>query len=807
MSPATLTKPTVNLVSKSQLAKLLATENITIEHSAKAHTASFDTNQRKLTLPIWNKASEDVYDMLVAHEVGHALITPKEGVYMPICERVCPKNPAKFFGYLNIVEDIRVDLYIKNSFPGVRRSYFNAFNELLKGDFFDLKTRPLSSLAFGDRVNVYAKAGQYGFLDVPFSAEEQVIVDDAMKVSTFDEVAAVAERIYNQSKKPEQAPDEQAPAPQPTDAAGQEPPCEDGQGGDDQGEADADGFCPEPQTDGESSSKSDEDESDEDSDAPSAGNGQEDSDSDSDQSDDAQDDGDNKSNRGNRGGSAPSDKQDEIEQDAPDLKTDTAANKAFNDLQDHSKNADYAYKNMPRINLDAVIFDYKTVLSDLSPFESSAYYSGATVFAKIQERNKSFVLNLVKQFEQKMAADTVRRTKYSRTGALDMRRISNYKFSDDLFLKNATVQSGKNHGMVFIMDWSGSMGDYLLPTVEQLIALCLFCRRMNIPFEVFAFTNSVPNRTDDQKFGYGEYEKQHDAMIAAQALISPDYTISKTPGEYSQLNFNGFLEVHGIGMINFLSSKMSAQDFKKGAELFCQLAVNCDYSGCELGKGTTRVNSPHNIEKIYSLSGTPLTESAFVAIDIVNRFKVQNRLDIVNTVFLTDGEPSSSIGAIKYSAGNIVVNMPNRKQKMVYSQDITNKYSTMYSTSIELIGIIEIFRELTGSNAISIHLTCKRGSKILADRYALGNLQKSINLQQEWKDNDFFSVKDIGFTESFVIDAKSEILDPDDIFDGLKENASDAVIARTFIKGNQKQSTSRVLLNRFSDLIAKKVLA
>ena len=800
MSPATLTKPTVNLVSKSQLAKLLATENITIEHSAKAHTASFDTNQRKLTLPIWNKASEDVYDMLVAHEVGHALITPKEGVYMPICERVCPKNPAKFFGYLNIVEDIRVDLYIKNSFPGVRRSYFNAFNELLKGDFFDLKTRPLSSLAFGDRVNVYAKAGQYGFLDVPFSAEEQVIVDDAMKVSTFDEVAAVAERIYNQSKKPEQA-----PAPQPTDAGGQEPPCEDGEGGDAQGEADADGFCPEPQTDGESSSNNNEDESDEDSDAPSAGNGQEDSDSD--QSDDAQDDGDNKSNRGNRGGSAPSDKQDEIEQDAPDLKTDTAANKAFNDLQDHSKNGDYSYKNMPRINLDAVIFDYKTVLSDLSPFESSTNYSGATVFAKIQERNKSFVLNLVKQFEQKMAADTVRRTKYSRTGALDMRRISNYKFSDDLFLKNATVQSGKNHGMVFIMDWSGSMGDYLLPTVEQLIALCLFCRRMNIPFEVFAFTNSVPNRTDDQKFGYGEYEKQHDAMVAAQALISPDYTISKTPGEYSQLNFNGFLEVHGIGMINFLSSKMSAQDFKKGAELFCQLAVNCDYSGCELGKGTTRVNSAHNIEKIYSLSGTPLTESAFVAIDIVNRFKVQNRLDIVNTVFLTDGEPSSSIGAIKYSAGNIVVNMPNRKQKMVYSQDITNKYSTMYSTSIELIGIIEIFRELTGSNAISIHLTSKRGSKMLADRYALGNLQKSINLQQEWKDNDFFSVKDIGFTESFVIDAKAEILDPDDIFDGLKDNASDAVIARTFIKGNQKQSTSRVLLNRFSDLIAKKVLA
>ena len=806
MSPATLTKPTVNLVSKSQLAKLLATENITIEHSAKAHTASFDTNRRKLTLPIWNKASEDVYDMLVAHEVGHALITPKEGVYMPICERVCPQNPAKFFAYLNIVEDIRVDSHIKSSFPGVRRSYFNAFNELLKGDFFDLKSQSLSSMSFGDRVNIYSKAGQYGFIDVPFSAEEQVIVDDAMKVSTFDQVCAVAERIYNQSKKLEQS-----PTPQPTDAAGQQPPCEDGQGGDAEGEADADGSGAATQKN--PSPKNDEsDESDDDSDAPSVSNGQ--GDSQSDQSDDAQDDGDEEEGKGNRGGSAGSSngEQEEAEQDAPDLKTDAAANRAFKNLQDHSNNSDYAYKNMPRINLDAVIFDYKTVMTDLSPFESCPNYSGATVFAKIQERNKSFVLNLVKQFEQKMAADTVRRTKYSRTGALDMRRISNYKFSDDLFLKNATVQAGKNHGMVFIMDWSGSMGDYLLPTVEQLIALCLFCRRMNIPFEVFAFTNSVPNRTDTQKFEYGEYEKQHDAMVTAQVKISPDYKISKIPGEYSQIDFNGFLEVNNIGMINFLSSKMSAQEFRKGAELFCQLAVNCDYSGSELGKGMSRVWSQNRIEEAsistkYSLSGTPLTEAAYVAIDIVNRFKVQNRLDIVNTVFLTDGEPSSSIGAFKYSAGNIVVNMPNRKQKLVFSQDIHRKYSTMYSSSIELIGIIEIFRELTGSNAISIHLTSKRGSKMLADRYALGNLQKSVDLQQEWKDNDFFSVKDIGFTESFVIDAKAEIVDPDDIFEGLKDNASDAVIARTFIKGNQKQSTSRVLLNRFSDLIAKKVLA
>ena len=60
---------------KGQLAKLLATEDLIIEHK-KVETASFDVNRRLLTLPIWQDASESVYDMLVAHEVAHALFTP-----------------------------------------------------------------------------------------------------------------------------------------------------------------------------------------------------------------------------------------------------------------------------------------------------------------------------------------------------------------------------------------------------------------------------------------------------------------------------------------------------------------------------------------------------------------------------------------------------------------------------------------------------------------------------------------------------------------------------------------------------------
>ena len=60
---------------KGNLARLLASENLTVIHKA-VKTASFDVNKRVLTLPIWQGISNRVYDMLVGHEVGHALFTP-----------------------------------------------------------------------------------------------------------------------------------------------------------------------------------------------------------------------------------------------------------------------------------------------------------------------------------------------------------------------------------------------------------------------------------------------------------------------------------------------------------------------------------------------------------------------------------------------------------------------------------------------------------------------------------------------------------------------------------------------------------
>ena len=51
---------------KSQLAKLLATEDIVVEHK-HVETAQFNVDTRVLILPLWEKASNYVYAVSYTH--------------------------------------------------------------------------------------------------------------------------------------------------------------------------------------------------------------------------------------------------------------------------------------------------------------------------------------------------------------------------------------------------------------------------------------------------------------------------------------------------------------------------------------------------------------------------------------------------------------------------------------------------------------------------------------------------------------------------------------------------------------------
>ena len=149
---------------KGNLARLLATENLIVEHR-KTPTASFDVDRRVLTLPNWDKASSTVYDMLVGHEVGHALFTPNED-WRSVAD--CPKD------FVNVIEDARIEKLMKRTYPGLRKSFSGGYKELNDQDFFGTEGEDFNTFSLIDRINLHFKVGASAMM--PFSIEEQVFV-------------------------------------------------------------------------------------------------------------------------------------------------------------------------------------------------------------------------------------------------------------------------------------------------------------------------------------------------------------------------------------------------------------------------------------------------------------------------------------------------------------------------------------------------------------------------------------------------------------------------------------------------------
>jgi hypothetical protein len=173
---------------KGNLARLLATENLLVEHK-QVPTASFDVEKRVLTLPLWKKASDIVYTMLVGHEVGHALYTPNEG----LDDLPCPKS------YVNVTEDARIEKLMKRKFPGLTKDFYGGYQELNAHDFFCIKDEKLELLPLIDRVNLHYKIGAYAMM--PFEASETPLRDAVGAAETFAEAIAAADAIYEFTKQ------------------------------------------------------------------------------------------------------------------------------------------------------------------------------------------------------------------------------------------------------------------------------------------------------------------------------------------------------------------------------------------------------------------------------------------------------------------------------------------------------------------------------------------------------------------------------------------------------------------------------
>lgn len=174
---------------RCKLARLLAAENLHVYHSDTVDTAEFDVVARTLVLPEWEVSEESVYNLLVAHEVGHALYTPD-------IEKLGLEMDKINFDALNVIEDVRIEKLIRRKYPGLSKVFREGYTTMYNDDMFGIKSVDINSLNFIDRLNVHFKVAIYNpEVNVAFSDEEQVFVEMIERASTFEDVLDIYEKM------------------------------------------------------------------------------------------------------------------------------------------------------------------------------------------------------------------------------------------------------------------------------------------------------------------------------------------------------------------------------------------------------------------------------------------------------------------------------------------------------------------------------------------------------------------------------------------------------------------------------------
>ena len=699
---------------KGNLARLLATENLVVEHR-NVETAMFNVVDRVLTLPMWKLASSDVYDMLVGHEVGHALYTPQKFGH----DYGVPQT------YINVVEDARIEKLMKRKFPGLARNFYVGYKELDEQDFFCIGDRSLESYTLIDRINLHFKIGAYS--PMPFSAEEMELVDLVAAAETFEDVVEATRRILAYTKEKEM--EKVADIPNAEEMGNPSPMAQSG-----------DSMTHEEMLE-EAERREDANAEESGDETPQTGGA------------------------GDLGGDFTSE-------------TDAAFTESAKDKLTQKEYGETHYVEMPPLDIETFVISNKTVMKDCEECyaeqPASSFEWVDSDYLKYRKEAQKEVNYLVKEFEMKKSADQYARSSTAKTGVLDTSKLHTFKWNEDLFKKVNVVPDGKNHGLIFVLDWSGSMGSILRNTVKQLFNIAWFCKKCQIPFDVYAFTN---NYWLDRNFNY------EDQLYETSERHHPKQ--------------DGYIEINS----NFRMLNMVSFDGKSGKNLERQLKNFWYLVGGEVMYSGYR-NPPG-----YGLSGTPLNEAAITLTALIPDFLKRNKVQKTNVVILSDGEAQSIsyTRTLNYN-GNTKYGQRSIDRDCVLRDRQTGRVYPSFDGSYYSSGDLITSRFLTAVrhrypdiNLIGIRLLSGRA---LNTAMANGECKTPYaDVQKQWKKEKTAAVPEFnGYQMMYFMSAQD--LHDDDTGIDVPDDATKTQIKNAFKKSLVKKGVNKKMLSSFATMVS-----
>jgi len=716
--------------SKKILAALISKEQIIVEErKTDKNEAFFDLKNRLLVIPKFNDdVSEDVTDLIIGHEVSHCLCTPQDEWEDAIMEKKINKT------ILNVIEDKRVDDYIKRKYPGFRSIFNRGYKELMKMDFFGLSDIDIDELNLADKINLYTKVGYIPGIE--FDAEEKKILEMVENVNSFDEVIKASEELQSHmrkvfSRKFKTNKD---------DLLEYYYEGHDATYGKSGGVSS--GYAPiinnplplpgEPQPEVEENdilqdyTKSDEY---------------------------SEDDMDRI--------------YDDAEQNYLNSKTDINMKENQSTLYDN-----YAitsmYVDIPDIDMNRFIVDHKEIYNKISMdcpelIENNIHNNE---FATFKIDNDSAINYLLKEFRLKKNASLRKKAQVSKTGEISPNKLYSYKFNDDIFMKKVKVPNEQSHAMLFFLDWSSSMQKYINGTIKQLLALVMFCKKQNIPFEVYAFSSN-------------------------------DFYVDDVYGDYSYFNHPKKKEYNTREMIldpfnlfNLLSSRMTNSEFNRAANILLKYRHYSFYNG---------ESYICNVPRWFRLGYTPLNHSIIASRQLTEQFKRKTGADIINNIFLTDGESHS----IQFRYDDLHYDNLNSFDFNIYIRDkkrgFTKKIIKGNGIS-ETNGCLDLAKEQSDVRIMGIRMIDKKELKFKA--YDLFGHYDHNDIWKKMTHENAVKIGNNSYDEFYIIRPTDDSSYNEESDYKLPEKLTTSSIAKAFSKAVSNKIQNKVILNKFIEFIS-----
>ena len=710
-------------MNTSLLPKLLARENVTIQHG-NFKTAWFDIKNRVLGLPLWDDMHKDVYDLFVGHEVGHALETPFEGWHdSPEKLKGCPRS------YINVIEDARIERKVQTRYPGLVGSFNRGYEQLLKREFFG----PLTDVDWDqvkliDKINLKTKLGTK--LEVPFTPEENTFLTRSLTTDTFDEVLDLVRDILDWTNE-NQEELMQKPEPQESTDTSEESESQDpteNMGHDD---------MPSEEKEEERNTE----------DSPSEERTTEDS------------------------PEAEEESEDEVavapaEPVHSELTDESVTDTIFREMEktltmgDDEKQPSYI-GDVNKDAIDKIVIDYSKLKAARAKHEAYMTENYRTkkpvdqvVFKQYVKGLKKNVQVAVKEFEMRKAAYQNTRATTAKTGTIDVNKLWSYKTNEDIFLQSTKLANAKNHGMMLLIDMSGSMANSMPQVMEQVMHLVMFCKATNIPFDVYGFTSTNPD------IDYA-WQKKNPAVV----------------------------DLDDLSMPHICSSTFSKSDFMDSMEHM--------YT-------RTRQNGWGDLCRYEEYGSTPLNQALMVSTHLVKKFKAKHGIEKMNFITFTDGD-ANRISTYSDWCNNGNMFRPDRTSAVI-NVDGTMVKARVGSRSMTS-ALLKNMKKKYGINTIGFFMAdtnsdWRQRLWIMSDELCKYIEDYKSQANKEYRTNKCVHEQNVlGYNEYYLVKGGKNLETQEDEF-AVAEDASNASIRTAFKKFAKSKKQNKVLLTKFGKAVA-----